>query len=133
MEITALTTRGKVFFDSFIINDYAETVLAAFYIRISSQLIRCGSILSEHICKKKFYFIDSVGNVEAIALNVVAKSLKQGTVVGILNLRLTVLAFSAYISPTALRIGLVRYPGKLTFIGSIETVATYIDGKLQTT
>lgn len=107
MEVTALPARRKVFFYSFIINDYAEAVLAAFYIGIPSQLVGGGCILPEYICKKKFYLVNSVGNIETIAFNVVAKGLEQRSVIGILNLCLTTFAFSANISPTVLSVGLI--------------------------
>ena len=107
MEVTALPARRKVFFYSFIINDYAETVLAAFYIGIPSQLIGGSCILPEYICKKKFYLVNSVGNIETIAFNVVAKGLEQRSVIGILNLCLTTFAFSANISPTVFSVGLI--------------------------
>lgn len=85
MEIAALPARRKILFNRFTVYDDAEAVLAVLHIGISSQLIGCGSVFPEYVCKKKFYFVDSLGNIETVAFEVVAKSLEQWSVVGVLN------------------------------------------------
>lgn len=85
MEIAALPARRKIFFNRFTVYDDVEAVLAVLHIGISSQLIGCDSVFPEYVCKKKFYFVDSLGNIETVAFKVVAKSLEQWSVVGVLN------------------------------------------------
>lgn len=76
VEITALPVRRKILFNRFAIYDYAEAILTVLHIGISSQLVGRDSILPKYICKKKFYFINSIGNIEAITLDVIAKGLE---------------------------------------------------------
>ena len=107
MEITAFAARRKVLFNALTIDNYIEDIFTALYTGFPAQLVNSCCIFAEDICKKKFYLIDSVGNIETIPFNFVAKSLKQWSVVGILNLCLTIFAFSADISPTAFSVGLI--------------------------
>ena len=106
MEITAFAARRKVLFNALTIDNYIEDIFTALYTGFPAQLVNSCCIFAEDICKKKFYLVDSVGNIETIPFNFVAKSLKQWAIVGILNLCLAIFAFSADISPTAFSVGL---------------------------
>ena len=71
MEITAFAARRKVLFNALTIDNFIEDIFTALYTGFPAQLVNSCCIFAEDICKKKFYLVDSVVNIETIITSTV--------------------------------------------------------------
>ena len=130
-EVAACAAGGEGIFHGLSVDSDAEGVLAVLLLPLAAQQVGCGAVPAVDVGEEQFYFVNTLGHVEAVAFKAVAQGLEQRAVGRQADFGLRARFLAAEMAPAARGVGLVGNPGQVTLVGGEEAMAAYVDGKFQ--